>query len=90
MTTVTTVRLAGALVGAALLAASAGSAAEARIPEGAWESTAAVLDDAGVNPDVVGRAVARGPQTRLGAKTSASGAATPDWLERAALRAIRR
>ena len=90
MTTVTTARLAGALVGAALLAAFAGSAAEARIPEGGWDSPPVVLDGAGAVPDVFDRAVARGPQTRLGPKTSASGAATPDWLERAALRVTRR
>ena len=90
MTTDTTARLAGAVVGAALLAALAGSAAEARIPEGGRVSTPVVLDGAVAFPDVCERAVARGAQTRLGAKTSASGAATPDWLERAALRALRR
>ena len=86
---VTRRRLAVAVLGAALLAASLGSAAEARIPEGSWKSTPIVLDDPGIVPDVFERAVARGRRTRPVSKASATGTATPDWLERAAQHAMR-
>ena len=86
MTTRTPAKLAGTLVGAAVLAASLGSAAEARIPEEHWDDAPTVRGESVALPDAFERAVARATQKRVvAAKTSP----TPDWFERAALRRMR-
>ena len=86
MTTRTTSKLAGALVGAAVVAASFGSAADARIPEMDWDATPTIRAEAAAVPDAFERAVARQARKRVAAATTSS---VPDWFERAALRSMR-
>ncbi|HET9242681.1 MAG TPA: hypothetical protein VFN99_04510 [Gaiella sp.] len=81
MTIRTPIRLAGTFVGAAVLAASLGSAAEARIPEERWGDAPTVRSEAVVVPDAFERAVARSKPKRFVAAQSPE---TPDAFKRAA------
>jgi hypothetical protein len=86
MTTRTTSKLVGVVVGAVAVAASLGSAAEARIPEDDWGDPRTVREQAVAVPDAFERAVVRQARKRVAAATTSS---SPDWFERAALRSMR-
>lgn len=81
MSTRTTAKLTSTIVGAAVLAASLGSAAQARIPEDRGGDAPTVREEVVVLPDAFERAVARlAPKRVVAAQTSE----TPDAFKRAA------
>jgi hypothetical protein len=89
MATRTTAKIVGAVAGATLLAASLGSAADARIPEEGWNDARPSYEAVVAVPDAFERAVGRQAHKRLAAKISRLDASTADAFERAALRHMR-
>ena len=89
MATRTTAKIAGALAGATVVAASFGSAADARIPEEDWNDARPSYEAVVAVPDALERAVARQAHKRLAARTPVLDASTADAFERAVLRHMR-
>jgi hypothetical protein len=89
MATGGTAKIVGALAGATVLAASFGSAADARIPEEGWIGARPVYEAVVAVPDAFERAVARQAHKPLAARTTGIDASVADCFERAVLRRMR-